>query len=78
VDEVPAHGLVQLVVGRDRFPRNVASWADTITVAPSERFSVLITAEHPGVWASRCHILAHAERAAGMSGMVIAFIVTES
>jgi manganese oxidase len=72
------HGFPQLVVGRDGFPLNEPYWADTVTVAPGERFSVLIKAEHLGVWAFHCHILTHAERAEGMFGMVTAFIVTES
>lgn len=72
------HGFPQLVVARDGFELNEPFWADTVTIAPGERFSVLVRAEHVGVWAFHCHILTHAERAEGMFGMVTAFIVQES
>jgi len=72
------HGFPQLVVARDGFELTEPFWADTVTVAPGERFSVLVKAEHVGVWAFHCHILTHAERAEGMFGMVTAFIVQES
>jgi Multicopper oxidase len=52
--------------------------ADTVTVAPGERYSVLVkpTPDQVGVWAFHCHILSHAERDDGMMfGMVTAFIV---
>jgi len=72
------HGFPQLVVARDGFELTEPFWADTVTVAPGERFSVLVKAEHVGVWAFHCHILTHAERAEGMFGMVTAFIVQEA
>jgi len=46
-----------------------------VTVAPGERYTVLVHATEPGVWAWHCHILAHAERDDGMFGMVTTFIV---
>jgi FtsP/CotA-like multicopper oxidase with cupredoxin domain len=68
------HGLPQLVVAKDGFP--VAPYsADTINVAPGERYTVLVHATEPGVWAWHCHILPHAERTTGMFGMVTAMIV---
>ena len=78
------HGLPQLVIGKDGFPVPQPYEVDTVTVAPGERWTVLVhaTAEFlganngPGVWAFHCHILNHAERADGMFGMVTAFIVT--
>jgi len=46
-----------------------------LSVAPGERYTVLVHATEPGVWAWHCHILTHAERSTGMFGMVTAFIV---
>ncbi len=70
------HGF-ELVVARDGFELEERYWADTVTVAPGERFSVLVRAEHVGVWAFHRHILTHAGRAEGISGMVTALIVRE-
>jgi len=71
------HGFPQLVVAKDGFPLIAPQWEDTVNVAPGERYSVLIQAEHAGVWAFHCHILTHAERKEGMFGMVTAFIVLD-
>jgi manganese oxidase len=65
------------VVGKDGFPLDQPYWADTVNVAPGERYSVLVEAEEVGVWAFHCHILTHAESDEGMYGMVTAFIVEE-
>jgi manganese oxidase len=71
------HGMPQLVVAKDGYPLEQPYWSDTVNVAPGERFSVLVSAEHVGVWAFHCHILTHAEREEGMYGMVTALIVEE-
>jgi FtsP/CotA-like multicopper oxidase with cupredoxin domain len=74
------HGIPQLVVAKDGFPLANPYTADTVLVAPGERYTVLVrpTEEHLGVWAYHCHILSHAERSDGMMfGMVTAFIVQE-
>jgi manganese oxidase len=71
------HGMPQLVVAKDGFPLDQPYWADTVNVAPGERYSVLVEAEEVGVWAFHCHILTHAESDEGMYGMVTAFIVEE-
>jgi manganese oxidase len=71
------HGMPQLVVAKDGYPLDQPYWADTVNVAPGERYSVLIPAEHAGVWAFHCHILTHAESDEGMYGMVTALIVEE-
>ncbi|MBS3939604.1 MAG: multicopper oxidase domain-containing protein [Actinobacteria bacterium] len=71
------HGFPQLVVAKDGFPLDQPYWADTVNVAPGERYSVLVTAEHVGAWVFHCHILTHAETDEGMYGMVTAFIVEE-
>jgi FtsP/CotA-like multicopper oxidase with cupredoxin domain len=68
------HGMPQLVIAKDGFP--IAPYqVDTLSVAPGERYTVLVHATNPGVWAWHCHILNHAERDDGMFGMVTTFIV---
>jgi FtsP/CotA-like multicopper oxidase with cupredoxin domain len=69
------HGLPQLVIAKDGFPVPQPYQADTVSVAPGERYTVLVQATELGVWAWHCHILNHAERDDGMFGMVTAFIV---
>ncbi len=69
------HQMPQLVFAKDGFPLDAPQWEDTVNVAPGERYSVLIQATDPGVWAFHCHILTHAERHEGMFGMVTALIV---
>jgi FtsP/CotA-like multicopper oxidase with cupredoxin domain len=69
------HGLEQRVIAKDGIPLSQPYTADTINVSPGERYSVLVHADEPGVWAWHCHILPHAERSDGMFGMVTAMIV---
>jgi manganese oxidase len=69
------HGMIQRVIAKDGIPLQFPYDADTINVAPGERYSVLVHATEPGVWAWHCHILPHAEREDGMFGMVTAMIV---
>ncbi len=69
------HQLEQLVVAKDGIPLDAPYLADTINVAPGERYSVLIAADELGTWAWHCHILTHAERDTGMFGMVTTMIV---
>ncbi len=69
------HGLAQLVIAEDGYPVPEPYRVDTLTVAPGQRFTVLIHADQLGVWAYHCHILNHAEGDQGMFGMVTAFIV---
>ncbi|MGI9644078.1 MAG: multicopper oxidase domain-containing protein [Ilumatobacteraceae bacterium] len=71
------HQFGQLVYAKDGFPLEQPYWADTINVAPGERYSVLFQATDPGVWVYHCHILTHVERVEGMFGMVTAVVVTE-
>jgi FtsP/CotA-like multicopper oxidase with cupredoxin domain len=49
--------------------------ADTVSIAPGERWTVAYTMLDPGVWAWHCHILTHAETPEGMKYMVTAVIV---
>lgn len=72
------HQFGQLVFAKDGFPLDNPYWADTINVAPGERYSVLINAEDAGAWVWHCHILTHVEREEGMFGMVTAIIVQDS
>jgi FtsP/CotA-like multicopper oxidase with cupredoxin domain len=84
------HHLPQLVVAKDGFPLEQPYFADTINVAPGERYSVLVqsrpqdvnidaldrtTVNGPGIWAYHCHILTHAEGDRGLQGMVTAWVV---
>jgi FtsP/CotA-like multicopper oxidase with cupredoxin domain len=72
------HGIPQLVIAKDGIPLPQPYSADTVTVAPGERYTVIVrpTAEQKGVWAYHCHILSHAEHENGMMyGMVTTFIV---
>jgi len=70
------HQPTGLVVARDGKMLEQPFFADTISVAPGERWSVLYTAKDPGVWAWHCHILTHAETPTGMKYMVTALIVS--
>ena len=71
------HGYHFQVVAEDGFvlARGQRYMADTLMVAPGQRFDVLVDAEYPGVWAYHCHILPHVEGPQGMYGMVTALIV---
>ncbi len=70
------HGYVMKVIERDGRPLGTAAFeCDTLGVNPGERYDVLVTVDRPGVWAFHCHILTHAEGAAGMFGMVSTLIV---
>ncbi len=70
------HQFPSLVYAKDGFPLDQPYWADTINVAPGERYSVLFQAVDQGTWVWHCHILTHAEREDGMFGMVTAVVVT--
>jgi FtsP/CotA-like multicopper oxidase with cupredoxin domain len=68
------HQFDQIVVAKDGFPLDAPYTADTVNVAPGERYSVLVQIDKPGVWVWHCHILPHVESEAGMHGMVTAVI----
>ena len=72
------HQFPQLVYAKDGIPLDNPYWADTINVAPGERYSVLFQASDPGTWVYHCHILTHVERVEGMFGMVTAVVVEEA
>jgi FtsP/CotA-like multicopper oxidase with cupredoxin domain len=71
------HGFHFQVVAEDGFVLDPAQryMADTLMVAPGQRFDILVDAEYPGVWAFHCHILPHVEGPQGMYGMVTALVV---
>ena len=69
------HGIPQQVVAKDGHVLDHPYLADTVMVAPGERYDVLVKASEVGAWAFHCHILTHAEGADGMFGMVTAMIV---
>ena len=72
------HGYFGLVVAKDGVPLTEPFWADTLAVAPGERYSVLFNVTVPGTWLWHCHIAAHVDSEEGMFGMVTAVIATES
>jgi FtsP/CotA-like multicopper oxidase with cupredoxin domain len=71
------HGYHFQVVAEDGFvlPKDQRYMADTLMVAPGQRFDVYVDAKYPGVWAFHCHILPHVEGPQGMFGMVTALVV---
>ncbi|HSJ34763.1 MAG TPA: multicopper oxidase domain-containing protein [Acidimicrobiia bacterium] len=71
------HQFPQLVFAKDGIPLEEPYWADTVNVAPGERYSVLTRPDRVGTWVWHCHILTHVEREEGMFGMVTAMIVEE-
>lgn len=82
------HGIEQLVIAKDGEPLPSPYLADTVLVAPGERYTVLVKPDASkldslkqtpfaplGVWAFHCHIIAHAESNNGFIGMTTTFIV---
>jgi plastocyanin len=72
------HQFPQLVVAKDGIPLDHPYWADTVNVAPGERYSVIMNPDEAGAWVWHCHILNHVEREEGMFGMVTALIVQDA
>jgi len=71
------HGMPQMVFAKDGFNLPAPYYADTVNIAPGERYDVLIEARAPGIWAFHCHILNHVENRSGLFGMVAPLIVEE-
>lgn len=69
------HQFPQLVFAKDGIQLDHPYWADTVNVAPGERYSVLVHANRVGTWVWHCHILTHVENDQGMFGMVTALVV---
>ena len=70
------HQFPAVVYAKDGIPLDQPYYADTINIAPGERYSILFQATDPGTWVWHCHILTHVEREDGMFGMVTAVVVT--
>ncbi len=69
------HGFEQIVVAKDGEPLDQPYAADTVLIAPGERYTVLFNASAAGTWVWHCHILNHVDSADGMFGMVTAVVV---
>ena len=69
------HEFPQLVTAIDGFPLANPYFADTVSVAPGQRYTVMFHADQKGTWVYHCHILNHAEKETGMFGMVTAVVV---
>ena len=72
-DASARHAAARHRQGRD--PLTNPQYEDTVTVAPGERYTVLVQATELGTWVWHCHILPHAENENGMFGMVTALVV---
>ncbi|MEV4676582.1 MULTISPECIES: multicopper oxidase family protein [Actinomadura] len=70
------HGVDQVIIAKDGFPLEQTYKADTVNVAPGERYTVLIHADQPGKWIWHCHIFPHAEGSQGMFGLVMEMQIT--
>ena len=72
------HGFEQIVIAKDGEPLDHPYAADTVLVAPGERYTVIFNTSVPGTWVWHCHILNHVESSEGMFGMVTAIVVNEA
>ncbi len=70
------HGSRMTVVARDGAPLAQPMKLDVLTVAPGERWDVLLDTSNPGKWAWHCHVLPHAEGEKGLYGLTTVLIVT--
>jgi manganese oxidase len=69
------HGHSFLVVAKDGAYLPQPYLADTINIAPGERYDVIVKSKYPGAWAFHCHILTHAESPQGLHGMTTVWVV---
>ncbi len=69
------HGMYQQVIAKDGATLPTPYLADTVLIAPGERYDVLVDCQDAGIWAYHCHILSHAESNHGMFGMVTALVI---
>ncbi len=69
------HGHRMLVVAKDGNYLPAPYEADTLNIAPGERYDVIVTSLYPGAWAFHCHILTHAESDKGLHGMTTVWVV---
>lgn len=59
VHSIHLHGHVMTVAFKDGFPLPAPYKADTIAVAPGERYDVIFTADNPGLWMLHDHVDTH-------------------
>ncbi|MFA9218327.1 MAG: multicopper oxidase domain-containing protein [Sphingomonadaceae bacterium] len=59
VHSIHLHGHVMTVAFKDGFPLPAPYKADTIAVAPGERYDVIFTADNPGLWMIHDHVDSH-------------------
>lgn len=71
------HGMYQTVIAKDGANLPAPYLADTLLIAPGERYDVIVDCQEPGVWAFHCHVLSHAEGPQGMFGMVTALVINK-
>ncbi len=64
------HGMAQKVVAIDGYLLANPYLCDTVSVAPGNRYDVIVDCTEAGLWAFHCHILSHAESSKGMFGLV--------
>ncbi len=69
------HGHRFLIVAKDGNYLPLPYEADTLNVAPGERYDVIVTSLYTGAWAFHCHILTHAESDKGLHGMTTVWAV---
>ena len=69
------HGHHFTVVAKDGNYLPQPYEADTLNIAPGERYDVIVTSLYTGVWAFHCHILTHAESPQGLHGMTTVWVV---
>jgi len=69
------HRFPQLVIAKDGIALDQPYWVDTLTVAPGERYTVLMHPDAKGTWVWHCHILNHVESDTGAFGMLTAWII---
>jgi FtsP/CotA-like multicopper oxidase with cupredoxin domain len=69
------HPMHLQVIAKDGAKLPAPYLADTLNIAPGERYDVIVDCQEPGAWAFHCHILTHAESSHGMFGMVTALVI---
>jgi manganese oxidase len=69
------HGHAFWVVAKDGAFLPQPYLADTLNIAPGERYDVIVESKYPGAWAFHCHILTHAESPQGLHGMTTVWVV---
>jgi manganese oxidase len=71
------HGLAMEVFEQDGYPIPAPYKCDNIDVPPGTRLDCIIECFEAGLWAFHCHVLSHAENAAGFFGLVTVLAVED-